>query len=74
MKDFLLKAWDSVDDFVLEAGRVMVLAAVPILWEAITSGSLDLRLVGGAMILAALRALDRWLHEKDIVKTGLVPF
>jgi len=74
MKKFLISLWDSVDDFVLEAGRVILLSAIPIIAEAILSGSLDLQLVGGALVLAALRALDRWLHEKGILEKGLTQF
>lgn len=72
--NFFVVLWDQVDDFVLEAGRVIVLSAIPIIAEAILSGNINWQLVGGALILAALRALDRWLHEKGILEKGLTQF
>ena len=74
MKKFLLKIWDSIDDFVLEAGRVMVIAALPILYDSLSRGEVNLKLIGLAMVIAALKAFDRWLHEKGIAVKGLTRF
>ena len=68
------KIWDAIDDYVLELGRVMVIAALPILIDSLQKGRVDLRLIGIVMIIAGLKALDRWLHEKDILEKGIVPF
>ncbi len=71
---FLLKVWNEIDDFVLELGRVAVVAALPILIDSLQKGAVDWRLIGMAIIIAGLKAFDRWLHEKGIAEKGIVRF
>ena len=53
--------------------RVMVLAAIPniLLWAE--SGTADLRVLATSVAIAALRFIDKWMHEagKDGGNTAL---
>lgn len=60
----------SIIEAVKELLRVIVLSIIPILIVSLESGKLDLKLIGVTVAVAVLRALDKWLHEKD-VKTPL---
>lgn len=53
----------AVRKAVLEAMRVMVLAAIPVLIDGLSSGLIDWRLVGVTVAVAGLRFLDKLLHE-----------
>ncbi len=71
---FLIKLWDKIDDFVLELGRVALIAALPVIYLSLEAGKIDWNAIWLACFIAVLRAIDRWLHEKGITETGLVPF
>ena len=64
----------------LEAFRVMVLAAIPNLIAALQDGQLDVRLLLVTIAIATLRFADKWLHEygkemdDDLFITGLTRF
>ena len=78
MKKELLKIWDKCDDFVLEAGRVILIGAYGAFLPFILS-KLELLKQGDAVVVASilivlLKAFDRWLHNKEIVKTGITGF
>lgn len=57
-----------------EALRVIVLAAIPVLIDGISSGSVNWVLVGSSMMIAGLRFIDKLLHEwgKAIDNTQLI--
>lgn len=58
-----------------ELGRVVVIAVIPILASALEAGSVDWKLVAVAAAIAALRALDKYVHENSNIKAnGIVPF
>jgi hypothetical protein len=46
-----------------ELGRVVVLAIIPILIDALSAGRVDWRVVMVASALAGLRFIDKYLHE-----------
>ncbi len=46
--------------------RVAIIAAIPVLIDGLTAGLVDWRLAGIAAAIAALRALDKFLHESDV--------
>lgn len=63
-----------------EGARVVLLSVVPLLINALNEGSVDWRFIGIAAIVAALRFLDKILHEigkdtdNDRLKMGLTRF
>lgn len=78
MKKELLKIWDKVDDFVLEAGRVILIGAygsfLPFLLSKLELLKQSDAVVFASILIVLLKALDRWLHNKEIVKTGITGF
>ena len=68
------KIWDKIDDFVLELLRVALIAVLPILYLSLEAGKVDWRAIGLAGVIAVLRAIDRWLHEKGIAEKGITRF
>jgi len=58
-----------------ELGRIILLATLPILIAALSDGSGSIKAVATAAGIAALRALDAYIHErKDLKANGLVWF
>lgn len=63
-----------------ELGRVVVLAVIPILITSLENMEIDWRLVGTVAAIAALRAIDKWLHltgkekSNDLLTAGLTRF
>lgn len=58
-----------------ELGRVVVLAVLPVVIVALESNAIDWKVVGLTALLAVLKALDKYVHErKDIAAKGVVPF
>ena len=58
-----------------EFGRIVLLAAVPVVATALESGSLFTKAMLVALAVAVLRAIDSYIHErKDIKVNGLIPF
>lgn len=47
----------------LEAGRVILIAVVPVLIASLESGQVDWRVISIACAIAILRALDKFLHK-----------
>jgi hypothetical protein len=70
----LKNVWELVDDFVLEAGRVALIAALPIVIDSLQKGEVDWKLVGIAVLISLLKALDRWMHEKGVAEKGITRF
>lgn len=63
--------WEAAKEF----ARVSVLAALPVIADAVATNTFDWKLTGIAALVAGLRAIDRYIHEsKDVNATGLVPF
>ena len=46
--------------------RTGLIAVIPLVIDGLASGAMNWRTVGIAGIIAVLRALDKWLHEKDV--------
>lgn len=63
-----------VHEFLLEAGRVVAIAILPILISSLERGEIDLKAVGIAGAIAVLKAVDRSLHETEVAKKGIVRF
>ena len=71
-------------DALIEAGkellRVVLLAVVPLLVFGLESGQVDLKVVWTAAGVAALRAIDKFLHEwgkevkSDVLEGGITRF
>jgi len=60
---------------VKEAGRVAVLAVIPVLIVALQENKFDWRIIAVTMAVAILRSIDKWMHEtgkEDISRTNLV--
>ncbi len=72
------KVITSILEGVKELLRTGILAAIPVLIDGLTAGVIDWRLAGIAFGIAALRAVDKLLHEAGKVSNsniqGLVGF
>ena len=70
-----MKRGTPLVEAVKEFGRILVLALLPTVVAALESGELFTKAVIMSLAVAALRALDAYLHQrKDIKVNGLVPF
>lgn len=65
-----MKLPEALVEALKELVRTGLIAVIPVLIDGLTAGVVDLRLAGIAGAIAVLRAVDKWLHEKDI-KTPL---
>ena len=65
---------DSLREALKEALRVVVLAVIPVAIDGLSNGSLNLRFVAIAGAVAALRFVDKWLHESGRAEGGLTRF
>lgn len=59
--------------------RTGVIASIPVAIDGLSQGELNFRLIGVAFLIAALRALDKMLHEMgkenpNMKVNGLVGF
>lgn len=61
---------DAIVEGLKELIRTSLIAVVPVLIDSLSAGEVNLRLVAISAAIAALRALDKILHESD-VKTPL---
>jgi len=59
-----------------EAGRVVVLAVIPLLIDSLAKGQIDWGVIAVAGAIALLRFLDKFLHEQEKigVSGGLTRF
>lgn len=58
-----------------EFARMVAIAVIPTLVLAIESNNFDWKVVSVALVLALLRALDRWAHKSPSVPVdGLAPW
>jgi hypothetical protein len=59
-----------------EAGRVVVLAVIPVLIDSLTKGGVDYKAVLVVAAVALLRFIDKYLHlnAEDGVAGGLTQF
>lgn len=58
-----------------EAGRTGILAALGVIVDSLASSTFSWRVTLVAAAVAALRAIDRYLHEsKEVKAKGLIPF
>lgn len=60
---------------VKEAGRVAVLAVIPVLIVALQENKFDWRIIAVTMAVAVLRSIDKWMHEtgkEDTKRSDLV--
>ena len=71
-----IKISDALKEALKEAGRVIVLAIIPVLADSLGKGEVDLQVVLITGAIALLRFIDKYLHlqEKDGVAGGLVRF
>lgn len=53
----------AIKEALLEMGRVMVLAAIPLLIDGLSKNMIDWRLVAVSVAIAGLRFIDKLLHE-----------
>ena len=54
---------EKIKKALLEAGRVVVLAILPVAIASLEKGEIDMRYIGIVAALALLRFTDKWLHE-----------
>jgi hypothetical protein len=70
---------------VLEFGRIIVIAIIPVLISSLEKGMIDWKSIAVAGVIAGLKAIDKLLHEYGVEKeeetgepsefiTGLVRF
>jgi hypothetical protein len=58
-----------------EFGRVVLIAVLPILVDSLSTNSFSWRTTVVALVMAALKAIDKWVHENgNINANGIVPF
>ena len=60
--------WKPLTEAIKELLRVVLLAILPLLIVMTEEGIYDPRLIKVVGLLAALRFLDKWLHEEGKVK------
>jgi hypothetical protein len=67
---------EAIIEGLKEAGRVVVLATIPLLIDSLGKGEIDWGVIAVAGAIALLRFLDKFLHEqeKDGVAGGLTRF
>jgi hypothetical protein len=65
---------DSLIEPTKEGLRIVVLAIIPLLIDGVSRGTVDIRLILIAALLAGLRFLDSWLHTTGIAEKGLTRF
>ena len=44
--------------------RVVLLATIPVIVTSVESGAVDAKIIATVALLAGLRFVDKWLHEK----------
>lgn len=54
----------SIIEALKEAGRVVVLAIIPVVIDSLSKGSVDWKVIAVAGVIALLRFLDKFLHEE----------
>jgi len=54
---------NAIIEAIKEAGRVLVLAIIPVLIDSLSKGSIDWKLVAVTGAIALLRFIDKFLHE-----------
>lgn len=59
------KGIEAIIESTKELLRIMILAAVPVLVIGIENGQIDWKLVGTAVAIAGLRALDKLIHKSS---------
>ena len=59
-----VKVKEAVKKALKEAGRVVLLAVLPVLTLAVEAGKIDLKAIGLVGLVALLRFVDKLLHEK----------
>ena len=65
---------NAIIEALKEAGRVVVLAIIPVLIDGLTKGVVDFKLVAVVAMVAALRFLDSWLHKSGVAEKGITRF
>ena len=63
----------AVKEYLLELGRIAVIAAIPVVIVAIQDG-VDGRTIFLLAIVAILKAIDKALHKSGIAEKGLTQF
>lgn len=70
--------WSKIDDFVLELGRLALIGAygsvLPVILAQLEILSTADATKWAVILIAILKAFDRWLHEKEIAVKGLTRF
>jgi hypothetical protein len=54
---------EALKEALKELGRVVLMAVIPFVIVAVENGSIDYKAVGIVAALAALRFIDKYLHE-----------
>ena len=65
---------NAITEALKEAGRVVVLAIIPVLIDGLTKGVVDFKMVAVVAMVAALRFLDSWLHKSGVAEKGITRF
>lgn len=71
---------NAVVEGIKEAGRVFLVAVLPLLIDMLNKGSVDWRLLGITGVIAVLKMIDKYLYTygkatgKDSIKKGLTRF
>jgi hypothetical protein len=65
---------EAILEALKEAGRVVVLAVIPILIDSLNAGMVDWKAVFVVGVIALLKFADSWLHESGTSELGLTRF
>jgi hypothetical protein len=74
IKQFLVAKSPLIEQFCLEVGRIALVAVVPVAISMLETKTIDWRALGIVGAVAALKGIDRALHETDTAEKGLVRF
>jgi hypothetical protein len=59
--NFSLETKEAIKEF----ARVIVLAIIPVVLISLEGSTIDFKVLGFGIVIAVLRATDKYLHEKD---------
>ncbi len=65
----------ALQEGVKEFGRIIVIAILPVLIDSLTVGEFSWRATGVAILVAALKAADKYVHKNESIDAkGILPF
>jgi hypothetical protein len=59
---------EALKKALLELGRVVIIAVLPIIITSVEQGKIDWKVIGIAAIIATLKGIDKFIHEIGVAK------